>query len=114
MTGGRSPLLFAALLAGLWLRLLVPAGWMPAEGPLLTLCGTGGWAVAAIPEGGTPAPDTDPTCGFAALSDVLLGAATLLLPALLLAFALPMFRQTPAPLLRRRAPCPPGRGPPHP
>jgi hypothetical protein len=103
------PLLVAACLAALVLRLIVPAGWMPvASGFALTLCS--GTTLAADPL--LPAGDPDTSCDYAlALGPALLTAA-LLLPLLTLAVV-------PAPLprpvrtaARRHRPRPPGQGPP--
>jgi hypothetical protein len=102
-------LLFAACLAALVLRLMVPAGWMPvASGFALTLCS--GTTLPAEPL--QPAGDGDSPCDYAlAIGPALLSAA-LALPLL----ALPL-RPAPWPhaaraAMRRHRARPPGQGPP--
>lgn len=117
LTGGgvsarlSSPWLWAALLAALWLRLLVPAGWMPVPttdgGPVLSLCSGG-----QLPAPGAPGTDHPSPCAFAGLSAPLLAAAGLVLALPVLLFFTPVPSPLPPLALRQRAPRPPGQGPP--
>jgi hypothetical protein len=100
----------AACVAALALRLLMPAGFMPAgEGMALSICNS-------VAQETAPAPpltgEAGKTCDFALTASPLLLALALvlvlLLPAVLPAAPFPAG----APLLRRRRPCPPSRGPP--
>jgi len=107
----RSPglIFIAACVAALALRLVLPAGWMPAtNGPLLTLCS--GAVLPGDPAG--PASDGEQACGFALSLGPALLAATLLLPLMVL----PLLPAPVAPPARRRVrhhrPRPPGQGPP--
>jgi len=108
----RSPgwIFTAICVAALALRLVLPAGWMPAaSGPTLTLC-----SGAVLPgDPVLPAGAHDQPCGFAlALGPAMLGGAMLLLPLLQLPL-LPV--PVPRPVRRRllhHRPRPPGQGPP--
>lgn len=107
----RSPglIFIAACVAALALRVVLPAGWMPAAGgPLITLC-----SGAVLPgDPVQPAGQPDQPCSFAlAIGPALLAAAVLLpLPALPL---VPPPRPQPVRLTaRRHRPRPPGQGPP--
>jgi hypothetical protein len=108
----RSPglIFIAACVAALALRLVIPAGWMPAaSGPLLSLCS----GVVQAGDPAQPAGDAaDQPCGFALALGPWLAAAAVLLPLL----ALPHFASLlPAPVsqpARRHRPRPPGQGPP--
>lgn len=108
----RAPgLLFvAACLAALALRIVLPAGWMPAasgQGTAFTICGT------SASDAGLPVPgDAGDACDFALALGPALAAAGLLLPLL----ALPLLPvPVPRPVrqrARRHAARPPGQGPP--
>lgn len=106
-------LLIAACLAALALRVLVPAGWMPAEGRsglVLALCSGGSMAVDA----GDPLlpGEDDPICEYALASGPLLLVAALLPPLLALPLLQPALPR-PAPVASRRHRVrPPGQGPP--
>jgi hypothetical protein len=97
-------------LAALWLRLLVPVGWMPAaalDGPLISLCSGG-----TLPAPGEPAGDHAAPCAFAGLSAPFVAAAAVLLVLPLLLFFMPVPVPVPALSVRQRPPRPPGQGPP--
>lgn len=106
-------MLLAACLAALALRVLVPAGWMPAEGSrgmVLALCS--GTAIT-LDEGGAPLPVADPApCAFALATGPALLAAALLLPPLALPLLPPLPLAPVAVVSRRHRVRPPGQGPP--
>ncbi len=110
MTARRPGLIFiATCVAALALRLILPAGWMPAaNGPLLTLCS--GTVLPGDPA--QPPGDGGQPCSFALSLGPALVATALLLPLL----ALPLLPAPVAPVVHRRVrqhrPRPPGQGPP--
>jgi hypothetical protein len=98
------------LLAALWLRLLVPVGWMPAavaDGPLIILCSGG-----TLPGPGEPVRDHGAPCAFAGLSAPFVVVAAVLLVLPLLLFFMPVPAPVPAVSVRQRPPRPPSQGPP--
>jgi hypothetical protein len=103
--------LWAALLAALWLRLLVPAGWMPVPatdgGSVLSLCSGG-----QLPAPDAPGTDHPSPCAFAGLSAPFVAAAAAVLVLPILLFFMPVAAPLPAVTVRQRAPRPPGQGPP--
>jgi hypothetical protein len=107
-------LALAAALLALWMRVLVPVGWMPvssAQGVTYVLCGIGSVPVQAA-DGEAPDSDPHPPCAFAGLTPGLDAEPLLLLPLLLTmtaALALPLLRQPGQMLAWLR---PPLRGPP--
>ncbi len=109
MARRHSGLMFIAVcVAALALRLLLPAGFMPAgNGFALSICGS-----AAGQDAGQPADGADTACDFALSgAPLLLAAAAFLLLPLLPVLPLPAIAP-PLPAMRRHRPCPPGRGPP--
>jgi len=104
-------LIFVAVcVAALALRLLMPAGFMPAgEGMALSICNS-------VAQETAPAPpltgEAGKTCDFTLTALPLLLASAFVLM-LLLPTVLPVaLFPAGAPLLRRHHPCPPSRGPP--
>ncbi|WP_439532282.1 DUF2946 family protein [Polymorphobacter sp.] len=107
----------AAALLALWMRLLMPTGWMPvatADGVTYIMCGTSmGVIDPSTPDMPHPDPDPSDHCGFASVTPGL-SAPPLLLPMPVL---LPAVALTALPSLRRPGQMlawlrPPLRGPP--
>lgn len=100
----------AACVAALALRLILPAGFMPAgDGLVLSICSSVSQETGpAVPMSG----EAGKTCDFALSASPLLLASALALPLFLLPLLPATLVRTAAPALRRRRPCPPGRGPP--
>ncbi len=100
----------AACVAALALRLILPAGFMPAgDGLTLAICSS------VSQDAGPVAPlsgETSKTCDFALSASPLLLVSALALPLLLLSLLPAPILRTVAPIVRRRRPCPPSRGPP--
>lgn len=113
MRAARQPglLFIAACVAALALRLILPAGWMPAasaDGVMIVLCS--GAELTGDPA--LPAGAPDQPCDYALALGPLLLAGALLLALLVL----PLLPLAPLPLaglaLRHHRPRPPGQGPP--
>jgi hypothetical protein len=105
-----SGLLFvAACLAALALRVVLPAGWMPAtagQGALFTICSVDG------SDAGGPVSGETGSCDFALALGPALVAAALLLPLLALPLLPAPASRPAAQRARRHAARPFGQGPP--
>jgi len=104
-------LFFAACIAALALRLVLPSGWMPVatgDAVVLSLCSGG----VATPDPAAPAGAADQPCAFALATGPLLLAAALVLPLVLLPLLPLPLPAWPGPVLRHRRPRPHGQGPP--
>ncbi len=121
ISGNRTAIMLL-LACALALKLLMPAGYMPAPGQLaIQLCTGEGVRTVVIDRNGQQIPDGQPNhasaampCAYAALVAPVLPATppSLLVIAILLALATGI-RPASAPTRQRAVPpCPPGRAPP--
>ncbi len=101
------------LLAALWLRALVPAGWMPvasADGVVLTLCSGD---TVRHDSHGPVSPGHEAPCAFAGIAPLLAAAAPAIMPPALLALVVPARLGDPGVRIAPpRAARPPPQGPP--